>query len=339
MRLVTACALLALPILSAQAGEGFRWRIDIADEVHRPELPEAYSMSGIAWVSNDVYWTVTDEKRRPVVWELELPADLSNGKIGGCRMKILCRPEKALDLEGIACDPLDGSIWLADERAGCIKQYDPFTGRQLLGAVKLPKHMKRFAKDRGLESLTICDGGLSMWTCNEEALETDGSISTRNAGTNVRLTRFVRKTCKDPWKPVGQWMYRTDSIAGKPWCDKKGEDVSRSGVSELCQLEDGTLLVLEREFSVMLVPRFRCRVYETDFSGATEVMEIPSLSCKPPPKAVSKKLLCETTGFAMYEGMCLGPKLADGSRLLMLVSDGGDGQTLRTVLSLRLSRR
>ena len=51
---------------------------------------------------------------------------------------------------------------------------------------------------------------------------------------------------------------------------------------------------------------------------------------------VKKRLLYECTGFSMYEGMCLGPALDDGSRMLVLVSDA-DKKSFKTVLSLRIS--
>ena len=294
-------------------------------------------MGGITWVSNSVYWAVTDEKHKTVVWELDIPVDADTGTVSVCRMRLLCRPDGTDDVEGIASDPLDGSMWLADERAHAISRFDPVSGRRLPGRVELPAVMGRFRRDFGLESLTISSDGLSMWTCSEEALTPDGPLSTRRQGSDVRLTRFVRGAAAEPWKPVGQWVYQTDPIAGKPWHNKsKNEDMTRSGVSELCLLDDGTLLTLEREFSVVLVPRFRCRIYETDFSQATDVLDRKTLADGPAFSRVSKRLLHETTGFAMYEGMCLGPKLADGSRILMLVSDG-DKKSLRNVLSLRLS--
>lgn len=328
-------ASLFLPVL---AGEGFRWRLDVADEICRPDVPEADSMGGITWVSNNVYWAVTDEKHKTVVWELDIPVDAATGKVNACRMRLLCRPEGTDDIEGIARDPLDGSMWLVDERAHAISRFDPVSGRRLPGRVELPAVMGRFRRDFGMESLTISSDGLSMWTCSEEALTPDGPLSTRRRGSDVRLARFVRGAAAEPWKPVGQWVYQTDPIAGKPWHNKKNEDMTRSGISELCLLDDGTLLTLEREFSVMLVPRFRCRIYETDFSQATDVLDLKALADGPAFSRVSKKLLHEATGFAMYEGMCLGPKLADGSRILMLVSDG-DKKSLRNVLALRLSLR
>jgi len=333
-----ALSLAALFVLPLMAGEGFRWKVDAADERLRPDMPEAYSMGGIAWVSNDVYWTVTDEKHRPVVWELELPVESVAGKLCGCQMKMLCRPEKAVDVEAIARDPLDGSIWLADERKGEIRQYDPITGKRLAGQVALPKSMGNARRDFGLESLAISRDGLTMWTCSEEALELDGPLSTRKCGTDVRLTCLKRESVSNEWTAAGQWVYRTDPIVGKKYCDSKGEEMTRSGISELCILDDGTLLVLEREFSVVLVPRIRCRIYETDFSMATEVLGRATLQGEPVPVAVGKKLLHESTGFAMYEGLCVGQELSGGARVLMLVSDGDD-KTFRSVMSLRLTPR
>ena len=323
-------------LLPALAGEGFRWRLDVIDEIRRPDMPEADSMGGITWVSNSVYWAVTDEKHKTVVWELDIPVDAISGKVNVCRMRILCRPEGTDDIEGIVRDPLDGSMWLADERDHSIRQFDPVTGCRLSGCVELPAVMGRFHRDFGMESLTISSDGLSMWTCPEEALVPDGPLSTRRRGSDVRLTRFVRTAAAAPWRLAGQWVYMTDPIAGKPWHNSRKEDMTRSGISELCLLDDGTLLALEREFSVVLVPRFRCRIYETDFSRATDVSDRKALADGPAFGRVRKRLLHETTGFAMYEGMCLGPKLADGSRILVLVSDGDD-KSFRNVMVLRLS--
>lgn len=327
----------AFPLI---AGKMSRWKAEVVDEILRPDIPESDSLGGVAWVSNNVYWAVTDEKWHPVVWELEFPMDAITGKLNACHMKILCRPQKANDIEGLALDPFDGSIWLVDEREGCIGQYDPKTGMRLEGVVELPAVMRGFQRDFGMESLTIGKDGLSMWTCSEESLRADGPRSTRKQGSDVRLTRLAREKEKKTarWKATGQWVYRTDPIAGGPWYNADNEECSRSGVSELCLLEDGTLLVLEREFSVVVVPRFRCRIYEVDLSKATDVLNRSSVKDVQGLVRVEKRLVFETTGFAMYEGMCTGPKLADGSRLLVLVADG-DKRALRSVMALRLSPR
>jgi hypothetical protein len=47
------------------------------------------------------------------------------------------------------------------------------------------------------------------------------------------------------------------------------------------------------------------------------------------------KLWERTSGFQNFEGLTLGPELAIGGRLVLLVSDGGD-QRPPTLLALRL---
>ena len=46
------------------------------------------------------------------------------------------------------------------------------------------------------------------------------------------------------------------------------------GVADLCVLPDGSLLVLEREFSWDMVPCFRGGIYQVDLTGATEFLPI-----------------------------------------------------------------
>lgn len=329
--ILSSCALLR--ILPSEADAGYRWRIEPVGEIARPRIPGSTSMGGIAWVSNDVYLAVTDWN--PVVWELELPVDLRSGRLSGCNLARLCEPQDAVDVEAIVRDPVDGSVWITDERSCRITRHDPVTGRRT-GQVVLPPLMDGIHEDLGLESLTMGEDGLVMWTCTEEALKADGPRSTKAHGSDVRLTKLCRKGEGDQWKVAGQWVYLTDSIAGGPW-SIRGRDMSRSGVAELCLLEDGTLLVLEREFSKVIIPRLRCRIYEVDFTSATDVANVEDIRQVNGLKRVGKRLLFETKGLSMYEGMCVGPKLADGSRLMVLVSDG-DKRTLCTVFSLRLYR-
>jgi hypothetical protein len=53
--------------------------------------------------------------------------------------------------------------------------------------------------------------------------------------------------------------------------------------------------------------------------------------------ATKQKLWERAGGFQNFEGMALGPALAIGGRLVLLVSDGGDRRP-PTVLALRLTR-
>ena len=96
----------------------------------------------------------------------------------------------------------------------------------------------------------------------------------------------------------------------------------RSGVSDLCVLDDGTLLVLERELSRKGVdPAYRARLYAVrpDRDAAFDIKH-----------PIAKKLhFGSDTGTANYEGVCAGPVLDNGDRTLVLVSDGGDADDER----------
>ena len=106
----------------------------------------------------------------------------------------------------------------------------------------------------------------------------------------------------------------------------------RSGVSDLCALEDGTLLVLERELSRKGVdPAYRVRIYAVR-PGRDEPFDVE--------RPLAKKLLFDAdTGSANYEGVCLGPVLDNGERVLVMVSDGGSADDERLyVLRMEQSR-
>ena len=312
-----------------ESSAGCAWRVDAHYEKSRPS--GAASLSGVTWVSNSTYLAVTDWGSE--IWEMNLPLDCRTGNPGTCKLRKLARLERGVDLEDVAIDPLDlRSVWIADENRGKIVQAEYTTGK-ILGELELGALFEKTRTDMGLESVAITRDGKELWTTSEEALECDGAISDRKLGTCVRLTRFCREA-SGGWRLAGQWVYRTDPIDGASWKGKSGVDSARSGVSGLCCLSDGTLLVLEREFSVTFLPRFRCRVYAVDISSATEVSHLGSLKDAAVREAGKTKLF-EKAGFSMYEGICEGPELADGARSLVLVSDG-DGLAQESLLVLKL---
>ncbi len=241
------------------------------------------------------------------------------------------------DLEGVAYNAARHSVYTCDEVGSVIREH-ALSG-DFLGEVTVPPVMRAYRINLGLESLSLRDDGLELWTCNEEALFNvalgvdDGPRSTRTTGTHVRLTRFTREHVQADWTLAGQWVYVVDPMGGDV-C----QGYERSGVVEVCVLPDGTLLVLERELSQkpsFALPTFRARIYQVDFSSATEVSGIQGLSgaCYAP---VSKtRLWGANTLFANFEGMCLGPRLADGSVCLVLVSDA-DPPAVPMFYSLKL---
>ena len=116
-------------------------------------------------------------------------------------------------------------------------------------------------------------------------------------------------------QPTEQYWYETDSTAVKK---RKGRSVL--GVSGLAALDDGRLVVLEREL-------YFPKRYVGSFAHVKLYMVDPTHH--QPGEVLPKVLLTEfrtkfnltSRSFANYEGICLGPRLADGRRVLILVSD------------------
>lgn len=287
-------------------------------EFIRPRVPE--ELSGITYVEGDSYYAVSDDGSG--IWPMQVGIDRTTGVITNCVMGR--NVHVGGDNEGIAWDPQSRTVFVTDEAAQTIHEINPSTGKNV-AEVHLPDHQRKRRSNRGLESLTLSPGGEFLWTANEEALSGDGDTSSEQKGTVVRLTRF-RRQGGTTWAQDGEWAYLTDAIGGGK--TKR----MRSGVSDLCVLEDGTLLVLERELSRKGVdPAYRSRLY------AVRPATSETFDRKRP---VAKKLLFGAdTGTANYEGVCLGPVLDNGDRTLVMVSDGGDADDERLyVLRMKETR-
>jgi len=328
--------------------------LSLAGELALPQTGpggQIRGLSGITRVADDSYYAIRDSNG--LLYPLTIGVDLTTGVPTNCVFSAPTRLPGRGDLECIAWDSARRCVWTADEDDGSIRAFHPVAGTEV-ERVEIPLVFDAFRYNFSLESLALHPNGLEMWTCNEEALcrreavgrevkkaapvkpgtpdVDDGPRSTREHGSRVRLQRFTRTTPKDAWKPSGQWMYETDRVGGANFAGK-----SRSGVSDLLCLEDGTLLVLEREMSIKkgLLPSFRCRIYQVDFTDAEDVSQVVSLKDAQVRPVAKRRVFGAGTGLAMYEGFCLGPVLADGSRSVLLISDGDDGAANR-LLGLKL---
>ena len=294
-------------------------------------------ISGITWAGGDAYYAVDDRDNR--LYRLAIELDEAGSVVTGKVVSSVV-VSGARDMEGCAFDPATGNVWVSDEHDATIREVDPATGKALRSAA-LPAVQKKFYRNYSLESLAISCDGLTMWTCNEETLSCDGTNSTKTAGSTVRLTRFSRRSGGDDWVPSGQWAYLTEPIGSNSFA-LNGKVLTRSGVTDVAVLPDGTLLVLERTLrhEHLLADDFYARIYSVDLACATDVSSLESL--RGAEYALAKKTLLYSTGRAAmvnYEGMCTGPVLGDASRkdvALVLVSDAGASARPK-IMSLKLS--
>ena len=315
---------------TAQLTIGTPWR--------RPPLPA--SLSGITWAGGTNYYAVSDDSFTNEVGLYPMTLELaSNGlSVVSCTIPSptnRIQLAKAYDLEAVVFDAANGTVWAADETRHTVKEYRLSDGAALR-ALSLPDDLRHTRSNLGIESLTLSTDGKTLWTCTEEALPCDGARSSPTNGTTVRLLKYIRPTVHDDFTLAGTFPYTTDA-----WCqphDFRGK--GRRGVSGLCALPDGSLLVLERELSfggnsaltALSTASLYFAVYHVDpASGGTR-------SCA---SAIRKEKLASGGGnvfaFGNYEGICLGPRLPDGSWSILLVSDAGDGASPPYILPMSLS--
>ena len=294
---------------------------------------------GITYLGDDQYYVVRDHNDNNVaeLYPLTITSNPSTGAISyfdfGSPVSLIGNG----DTEGIAYDPATGYIWVSDESTPTIKEYLPSMGTYTDRAVTLPTIQRTQKRgNKSLEALTISGDGLTMWSSNEEALQCDGDIASASAGTTVRLMKFTRPTVRDVFTHAGEWAYTTKKCAGSTY--------AQNGVPGLCALPDGSLLVLERETSTSTYGR--CEVYrvpESEFTVAKDISSVTALT-NANYSVVNKgsPLISfssnDMSNMIIYEGICLGPRLNDGSQAVYLISDGGVSKTVFLFTAYTVSR-
>lgn len=259
-------------------------------------------LSGIARASDGSYFAAAD--RGGVVYRATIGIDSVSGEITTNAFERL-PGSRGTDLEGIATH--GGIVWVADEASNRVFRLPDNQPLRLTGAGDT---FSACARNRGWESLAATPDGTALWICNEEAAPPETNA--------VRLAKFVRSAAEDglEWICEEMYAYRPDPVAGQPF-----RGMAMSGVSDLTVLADGTLLALEREFSLKgRFPSIRIRIYEIGFEGADDIR---GSSGADRAQAVSKRLRFELPSVPVnFEGFCEGPVLADGRRTLILIADG-----------------
>ena len=286
-------------------------------------------LSGLTYAGGDTFWTI--EEKSGALIELRIEIDAGTGTITDVRE---AHRATALggNFEGIAFDPLQPKLWICEEVGNTIQAFD--LKKDVISEVIEIPTMRSAKSNRGLEALAISSSGLDMWTCNENELPID-RLASPGSSEIVRLIHFTRTSASEPWKMADQWVYRPEQPIS---LDPRRQRKLRNGVSSLCVMENGGLLVLERETDKFRPARGRSRIYRVDREGATDVMGHASLASADY-VPVRKHLLYDgLTRHAQYEGLALGPKLADGSRAAIIVSDASDNG-VEYFMSLKLSPR
>ena len=330
-----------------------------------PKTVAAGNYSGIAHLHDDIYAVVSDKSDsalyfnfriqvNPKTGELEQVENLGfNERTDGTLndAKPWQGQEKGFDHEAIV-KVSDSTLVIASEGYCRLKEYPilPISADtvkvgylQNLWESRWPS--ADFYPNYNFESLAFDSVRQYLWTIPESTLRKDGQPATSQNGlaNQLRLMRLDWGKIKENRNKEGyseQVSSKKDSRCmttyayqmDQPSTYKKA-DIYVMGVSELCALPDGQLLVLERE---AFIPNIRigafckCKLYLVNPLNSENFSMKENISSDTP--FLKKKLLTEwktslslsKRSFANYEGMCLGPKLEDGSQVVILLSDSQD---------------
>ena len=277
-----------------------------------PKTVSAGNYSGITWLGGNRYAVANDKSPTAGFYLMTIETDSLSGKLLSVREDtfLTCGlPNR--DEEGICYMPQIQTVFVSGEDDQEILEYNlqgQLTGRKL----NIPEIFKTAYSNGGFEALTYQAQTHRFWTTSENTLKADGQKPNidRKIKNRLRLQSF-----DDDLQPKEQYWYESDSTIIKK---RKGRSIL--GVSGLAALEDGRIVVLERE---MYFPKKQIGSY------CLVKLYIVDPSQHKPGEVLKKTLLTEfrtkvnltRRNFANFEGICVGPKLADGRQLLILICD------------------
>ena len=325
----------------------------------------AGNYSGIAHLHDDIYAVVSDKSDSALYFNFRIQVNPKTGELEQVENlgftertdgtlndgKPWLGLEKGFDHEAIV-KVSDSTLVIASEGYCRLKEYPILPTSADAAKVGYQQNLLEsrwpssdFYPNYNFESLAFDSVHQYLWTIPESTLRKDGQPATPQNGlaNQLRLMRLDWGKMKEDSnkeeyseqvnsKKDSRYMTTYAYQMDQPSTHKKA-DIYVMGVSELCVLPDGQLLVLERE---AFIPKIKigafckCKLYQINPLNSEEFVLKEKFSSDTP--FLKKRLLAEwKTGlslskrsFANYEGMCLGPKLKDGSQVIILLSDSQD---------------
>jgi len=167
------------------------------------------------------------------------------------------------------------------------------------------------------EGLALTPDARTAWVSMEAALEQDGPVpKVGSAGGPCRITAFDIAS----GRATRQIAYLPDAI---PQAPKLPGGFADNGVSEILMLDADRMLVLERAF--MMGVGNSLRLYEIDTQAGSDTLAQEKLAAGQY-RPVAKTLVADFAHMGLArldntEGMAWGPRLPNGRRSLVVVSD------------------
>ncbi len=296
----------------------------VAKEISTTYNAEDYS--GITYIGNSRYVVVSDKKDGFYIFTIALNTDGSINTI--TRSDLYQNSGTSRDCEGVIYHSGRNSVFISGEGDQEIKEYNLSNGAVTGAKLSIPAIFSKTngTGNYGFESLGYNATTGLFWTTTESTLGLDGQQASYNKSVNnlLRLQSFGNN-----FQPAGQFAYKMDL----PTAFVASVTQYAFGVPAITALEDGRLLVMEREFYVGTIPLglaasfVNIKIYLVNPTQGTDITATTNLSTLSSGAFLQKELLKEfkTTlsggDISNYEGMCLGPKNTNGTYPLLLIND------------------
>ena len=278
-----------------------------------PKTVPAGNYSGITWLGGDRYAVANDKSPTAGFHVMTILTDTKTGDIKDVKnegfMTMSDKPNR--DEEGICFVAPTNTVFVSSESDGQIIEYT-LEGQQTGRKLNIPSEFTTTRSNCGFEALTYNASTHRFWTTTENTLKQDGA----KPNIKKKIANLLRlQSFGEDLQPKEQYWYLSDSSAVESL-----EGKSILGVSGLTALDNGQIIVLERE--IRETPK-----YIGSFVHVKLYLVNPSL--QNPGDLLQKKLITEfrthinlkNQNFANYEGICMGPKTEDGRQILLMVAD------------------
>lgn len=289
-------------------------------DISRMGIPYG-NYSGITHVEGNLYAIVSDKDEADGFHFLNIDINHETGKIKNVAISEPAKFKENLervrqsrqnqrDTEGICYRKCSNSFFISGEADQQILEYS-FEGLPTGKSLSIPVEfsVENINTNRGFEALTYNGNTHLFWTTTELPLKL-------NSDNTIKLQSF-----SDDLQPQRQFYYKIEY----PLLNKKASNFVY-GVPDLLALDDGRLIVMEREVVVTYKYLGSYCIVKLYIVNPNENIHESTILQKTLLAEFKTKLAIGKMNFANYEGICIGPKLNDGRQTIILINDSQNGE-------------
>ncbi|MFN7940315.1 MAG: esterase-like activity of phytase family protein [Thermoanaerobaculia bacterium] len=248
-------------------------------------------------------------------------------------------PARALDPEGLAI--AGRRLFFSSEGEAKVgnppRVFEIDARGRVLGELTIPSRFRPAAgrgvrDNQAFEALAATPDGATLFVGTEGPLTQDGPAVDAGRGARVRILRYDLAAGR---QPPSEFLDALEPLFAAPGA---ADAFRLGGLSDLLALDATHLVALERQFVAGVGNS--ARLCELDLARATDTADFDALDslaggvAAPAAKTALLDLGELPTGLALdnFEGLAFGPRLADGRRVLFLISDDNFHPLQRTIL-------